>query len=228
MPSRTFIRISAAAALLTAVTTLCVHLLPELWANVSTFDDRVALRNNPIYMGRFGIVIAHCVLVLVSMAGLGAILWRRSPVLVGFGMVGYGVFALAEILRMSLAIFAMNRAWRAQYATASDEVVRAGLRTLIDGFDGVSAALFFIFSLGFTAGLVCYAIALLRSADRERRLVAFFAVWAALSSATLFDTSAGTAIFSSALWWVGPYFQPLARAYIAWWLWTASNSLTRH
>ena len=81
MPSRTYIRTAAVAALLTAVTTLCVHLLPELWAHVTTFDDRVALRNNPIYMGRFGIVIAHCVLVLVSMAGLSVILWRRAPVL---------------------------------------------------------------------------------------------------------------------------------------------------
>ncbi len=228
MPSRAFIRTAAAAALLTAVTTLCVHLLPELWAHVSTFDERVALRNDAIYMGRFGIVIVHCVLVLISMAGLGAILWRRVPVLVGFGFLGYLVFALAEILRMSLAIFALNRTWREQYATAADEAVRAGLRTLINGFDGVSAALFFVFSLGFTAGLVCYAVALLRGTSRERTLGAVLAAWAAFSSATLFDTAAGTALFSSALWWVGPYFQPRARALIAWWLWKSSATATSH
>ena len=228
MPSKTFIRTAAAAALLTAITTLCVHLLPELWAHVTTFDDRVALRNNPIYMGRFGIVIAHCVLVLISMVGLGALLWRRAPVLAGFGLLGYGVFALAEILRMSLAIFTLNRTWRAQYALASDPAARAGLRTLIEGFDGVSAALFFLFSLGFTAGLVCYAIALLRGTTRERQLGVVLAVWAFLSSLTLFDTSAGTAIFSSALWWVGPYFQPLARTYIAWWLWKSADTASGH
>jgi hypothetical protein len=228
MPSRTFVRTAAVAALLTAVTTLCVHLLPELWAHLSTFDERVALRNDPIYMGRFGIVIVHCGLVLVSMAGLGAILWHRAPVLVSFGLLGYVVFALAEILRMSLAIFALNRTWREQYATAGDEAVRAGLRTLINGFDGVSAALFFVFSLGFTAALLCYAVPLLRGMSRERRLGAVFAAWAALSSATLFDTAAGTAFFSAALWWVGPYFQPLARAYIAWWLWTSSGAASRH
>ena len=228
MPSPTFIRTAAVAALLTAVTTLCVHLLPELWAHVTTFDDRVALRNNPIYMGRFGIVIAHCVLVLVSMAGLSAILWRLAPVLAGFGLLGSGVFALAEILRMSLAIFALNRTWRAQYALASDPAVKAGLRTLIDGFDGVSAALFFVFSLGFTAGLVCYAVALLRGTNRARQLGVVMSAWAILSSATLFDTSAGTAMFSSALWWVGPYFQPLARAYIAWWLWKSAAAASGH
>jgi hypothetical protein len=228
MPSRTFLRTAAVAALLSAVTTLCVHLLPELWAHLSTFDERVALRNDPIYMGRFGIVIVHCVLVLVSMAGLGATLWRRASILVGFGLLGYLVFALAEILRMSLAIFALNRTWREQYATAADEAVRAGLRTLINGFDGVSAALFFVFSLGFTAGLVCYAAVLVRGTSRERQLGAVFATWAALSSATLADTTAGTTVFSSGLWWVGPYFQPLARAYIAWWLWTSSVSASRH
>ena len=228
MPSPTFIRTAAVAALLTAVTTLCVHLLPELWAHVTTFDDRVALRNNPIYIGRFGIVIAHCVLVLVSMAGLSAILWRRAPVLAGFGLLGYGVFALAEILRMSLAIFALNRNWRAQYALASDPAVQAGLRTLIDGFDGVSAALFFVFSLGFTAGLVCHAVALLRGTNRERQLAVVMSAWAILSSATLFDTSAGTAVFTAALWWVGPYFQPLARTYIAWWLWKSAGAASGH
>ena len=224
----TFIRIAAAAALLSAITTLCVHLLPELWAHVTTFDDRVALRNNPIYMGRFGIVIAHCVLVVVSMTALAAILWRRAPVLAGFGLLGYGVFALAEILRMSLAIFALNRTWRAQYAVATDPAVKAGIRTLIEGFDGVSAALFFVFSLGFTAGLICYAVALLRGSSRERQLGLVMGAWALLSSATLFDTSAGTAAFSSALWWVGPYFQPLARAYIAWWLWKAADTAAGH
>ena len=228
MPSSTFIRTAAAAALLTAITTLCVHMLPELWADATTFDDRVALRNNPIYMGRFGIVIAHCVLVVVSMAGLGAILWRRAPVLAAFGLIGYGVFALAEIVRMSLAIFALNRSWRAQYALASDPAVKAGLRLLIDGFDGVSAALFFIFSLGFSAGLICYAVALLRGSSRERHLGVVLAAWALLSSATLFDTSAGTAVFSSALWWVGPYFQPLARACIAWWLWKSAPAAFSH
>jgi hypothetical protein len=196
--------------------------LPELWAHVTTFDDRVALRNDPIYMARLWIVIAHCVLVLISMAGLAAILGRRAPVLAGFGLLGYGVFATAEILRMSLAIFALNRTWRAQYALAGDPAVKAGLRTLIDGFDGVSAALFFVFSLGFTAGLVCYAAALRRGTPRERQLGLVMAAWALLSCATLFDTSAGTAIFSSALWWVGPYVQPLARAYIAWWLWKSA------
>ena len=228
MPSPTFIRTAAAAALLTAVTTLCVHLLPELWAHVTTFDDRVALRNNPIYMGRFAIVIAHCALVLVSMAGLGAMLWRRAPVLAGFGLLGYSVFALAETLRMSLAIFALNRTWRAQYASASDPAVKAGLRTLIEGFDGVSAALFFVFSLGFTAGLVCYAVALLRGSNRDRQLGGVMSAWAILSSATLLDTSAGTAIFSSALWWVGPYFQPVARAFIAWWLWKSAGAASGH
>jgi hypothetical protein len=34
--------------------------------------------------------------------------------------------------------------------------------------------------------------------------------------------------FARWFWWVGPYFQPLARASIEWWLWKSSATATGH
>jgi hypothetical protein len=221
--STRFFRVAAVCALLTAVTTLCIHLLPELWAGVNTFEQRVALRTNPVYMGRFWIVILHCVLVAISMCAVGLSTISRSPLLSGFGFLGFLLFAGAELMRTSLAIFALNRAWRAQYAAEQNEAVLPMLRTVITAFDGVNAALFFVFSVGFTAGLLCYSAALLRGDRRQRRLGVLLAVWSVFSTVTLVETALATATLSGYLAWVGPGFQPAARAYIGLWLWSAGN-----
>jgi hypothetical protein len=222
MSSR-FVRFAAVCALLTAVTTVCIHLLPGLWAGVTTFEQRVALRDDPIYMGRFWIVIVHCVLVVISMCAVGLCTVGRSPMLSGFGFLGFLVFAGAELTRTSLAIFALNRTWRAQYAAEQNEAVLQMLRTVMTAFDGVNATFFFVFSFGFTAGLWCYAAALLAGERRQRRLGAVLTAWGVFSSATLVETALGTAMLSGYLAWVGPGFQPAARAYIGLWLWSAGK-----
>ena len=222
-PSAPFFRLAAASALLTVMTTLCIHLLPELWSGVTTFEQRVALRTDPIYLARLWIVIAHCVLVVISMCAVGLVAARRSPLLSGFGFLGFLVFAGAELMRTSLAIFALNRTWRAQYAVEQNESVLQMLRTVMTAFDGVNASLFFVFSLGFTTGLACYSAALLRGEPRHRRLGAVLAVWSVLSTITLVETALATAALSGYLGWVGPGFQPAARAYIGVWLWSAGN-----
>ena len=221
--SSRFFRFAAVCALLTAVTTLCIHLLPELWAGVTTVEQRVALRADAIYMGRFWIVIVHCVLVVISMCAVGLCTIGRSPLLSGFGFLGFLVFAGAEVMRTSLAIFALNRTWRAQYAAEQNEAVLQMLRTVMTAFDGVNAALFFVFSLGFTAGLWCYSAALLRGERQQRRLGALLAAWSLFSTVTLVETALATSALSGYLAWVGPGFQPAARACIGLWLWSAGN-----
>lgn len=218
-----FYKFAGVCAVLTGLTTLAIHLLPNLWAHADTFEEQLGLRFNPIYAGRLWIVIAHCLMVVVSMFALGARRWRESPALVTFGFLAFVVFSVTEILRTSLVIFALNRTWRTRYVLAADESTRELLRASIEGFAGINAALFFVFFVAFLIGLICYGLALRRSGGWERTVGILFLVWAALSVPTLIDTVLNANRFGDYFGWVGYGFQPLARFVTGGWLWRASK-----
>jgi len=221
--STKFMRVASVCALVTALTTLAIHFLPELWADADTFEEQLQLRHNSIYLLRLWIVIVHCLLVVVSMFALGVQRSPVAPVLVRFGFLGFLSFAFTEILRTSLLIFALNRTWRADYEAAANEGTRAAARATIRAFSGINESLFFIFLTGFLIGLLCYGFALLTAKGLEQKVGLLLLLWAALSVPGYVDTVRGTESLSVHFEWVGPYFQPIARALIGVWLWIASN-----
>ncbi len=211
---------------LTVLTTLCVHLLPRLWAPAETFEAQVELRSNPVYLARLWIVLAHCALVAVSMLGVGLRRLRESPGLVLPGLLAYLLFAGTEMLRTSLVLFAVNGTWRAGHAAAADEAARQAFRDQIAGFAGVNQALFMLFFLAFAAGNLLYGLALRRGRGLERVVGWTLLTWAALAIPTLADEVSGAARFAPHLGWVGPVFQPAARTLIAVWLWRDSDPVS--
>ena len=221
--STRFFRFASVCALVTALTTLAIHLLPELWANADTFEERLQLRHNSIYLVRLWIVIVHCLLVVVSMFALGVQRLAAAPVLVRFGFLGFLFFAFTEMLRTSLVIFALNRTWRAGYEAAADEATRVALRATIGAFSGINDSLFFVFMTAFMIGLLCYGFAFLSAKGLEQKVGLLLLLWAALSVPGYVDTVRGTEAISVHFEWVGPYFQPIARVLIGVWLWKASN-----
>ena len=119
--SPAFIKVASICAIVTALTTIAVHWLPDLWSSATTFESRVQLRHNAIYIGRLWIVLIHCVLVVISMAAIPCLLNGKARLIAIFGFGCYVMFAFVEILRTSLSIFAVNRAWRGGYETSSDD-----------------------------------------------------------------------------------------------------------
>jgi hypothetical protein len=220
-----FFRFGAVCAVLTALTTLVVHIVPDLWADATTFEQQVELRLNPIYMAQRWTILVHCALVILSMFVLGAAKLRNAPVMVSFGFLGYLCFGFTEILRTSISIFAVNRTWRAGYAAAADDATREQFRSLITAYAGINQALFFIFYTGFVIGLVCYGLAFLRSGGRKSPLGLLFLVWALLDLPGFIDAVAGTESLGRNFEWVGPYFLPLARLYVGVWLWKNADRL---
>lgn len=225
MSDRTFLRVAGIAAALTALTTLVVHFVPNLWSDVDTFDEQVALRLNPIYMARLWTVLLHCVLVVISMTGAALVIARRARFAAWFGLGSYVLFAVMELLRTSLVIFAVNRAWRAAYATSHDYRSRELLRGHIEQFLGIGNALFFLFLAAFTAGLLCYGFGLLGAEGLDGKMAWLFLAWGALNLPGLADTITGTTSFGASFGWVGEYFQPVARAIIAGWLLARAKSV---
>ena len=219
MPTARFVRFASVCAFATALTTLAIHLLPPLWASADTFEEQLALRHNPIYLARLWVVIVHCILVVVSMYAVGVLRARRQTNLMALGFLGFVVFAVAELLRTSLAIFALNRRWREEYATVTDDARKDALRAAIEAFPGFGSALFFVFAIAFQLALLCYGFALLGGQGMDRLLGGVFLLWVLLSLPGMFDTIVGSPGASRYFEWVGPYFQPLARALVGVWLW---------
>ena len=133
-----FFRFGAVCAVLTALTTLVVHIVPNLWADATTFEQQVELRLDPIYLAQRWTILLHCALVIISMFVLGAAKLRSAPALVSFGFLGYLCFGFTEIVRISISIFAVNRTWRAGYAAAADDATREHFRSLITAYGGIN------------------------------------------------------------------------------------------
>lgn len=220
-----FYRFGAVCAMLTALTTLVVHIVPKLWADATTFEQQVELRLDSIYLAQRWTILVHCALVILSMFALGAAKLRNAPALVSFGFLGYLCFGFTEIVRTSISIFAVNRTWRAGYAAAADDATREHFRSLITAYGGINQALFFIFYTAFLIGLVCYGLAFLRSEGGKSQLGLLFLVWSLLSVPAFVDAITGTESLAQHFEWVGPYFLPLARLYIGVWLWKNAEQL---
>jgi hypothetical protein len=223
--SAAFMRVASICAILTALTTVAVHWLPDLWSHLMTFESRVQLRHNAIYMGRFWIVLVHCVLVVISMAAIPSLLSGTSRLIALFGLGSYVVFAFIEMLRTSLSIFAVNRAWRAGYEASGDDLQKRAFRAALDSFGGVNDALFFLFFLAFTAGLFCYGFALLSKSGIDQYVGFLFLLWGLLNLPALIGTIAGNEALGAPFDWVGRDFQPAARLLIGLWLWNVSTRL---
>lgn len=218
-----FYRLAGVCALLTAATTLPIHLLsfPS-----GTFEQRIALHSNPLYLSRLGLVTVHVCLVVVSM--LGVALHRRSAFLplATLGFLRYFVFALGELLRTALTFFALNAAWRTAWATATDSTVRESMATLLAAWPGINDALFHLFLFEFVAGTACYAAILLRGSGLERATGLVFAVWALVNCEGWFAGVIPGAVELPAF--VSATLQPLGRVLVGIWLWRAASEPSPH
>jgi hypothetical protein len=219
----TLFRAAAVCGALSALTTLGVHLLPSLYAGADTFEKQLLLRENPIYLGRLWIVVLHCLLVVVAMFGVGVRLLPRAPALAVLGFLSFVVFGLTELLRTSLGIFALNRAWRGGYAAATDDTTRAYFRAQIAGFGGWNDGLFLLFALAFFLGTLLYGLALRRGQGLEKTVGIVLLVWSIFGGHAVLEEASGFGPLAPYLGWVGPGFQPLARLLTAVWLWRTAG-----
>ena len=208
-------RVAAGCACVSAITTLPIHLLdfPS-----GTFEERLALRNNHLYLARFAIVAVHVCLVVVSMFGVFLARRRTAPALTTLGFLGYVFFASVELMRQSFAFFAVNRSWREAYAApGATESTRATMSALLDAWPGINDALFHGFIFGFTVGTACYAAVLLRGNSYERAVGWVFAGWSLMNAVGFLSGIVPKVPELPAF--LPVTVQPLGRVLIGVWLW---------
>lgn len=221
--SKGFFRFAAVCALVTALTTIVVHAVPNLFSEYDTFMKRVDLRNNWLYITRFWLVLLHCALVVVSMYAVGLRRLRAAPVLVPLGFLSFVVFANTEWLRTTLAIYGLNRTWRSAYAAAPEESAKQFTEGFINAFAGFNDAFFFIFFTCFLIGCACYGFAYISAPGSERKIGWLFLLWAAISVPAWIDEVLLTNLAPYTAW--GWYFQCIARVIIGIWLWKTARPL---
>lgn len=223
--SRSALKASAVAAVLSAVTTFLLWLLPRMYDSPAGFEQSVALRENAYYLARLWVNFVHIFLALTAYGAAAWLLWRRSPALAGFGFLWFLLWGFVELIGVTTNLFAVNRLWRAQYAASTPEV-QEQLRALLLGFEGVWDALFFLLLVGFLLGTTFYGVAALRGAGLERWVGYLFLLAAPLTVGIMIGGYTSLRVFDGFVAWVYPVLQPVSRALLGVWLWSEAQRLT--
>ncbi len=208
---------AAVAAFVSALTTLGVHLITF---HADTPEARMALANNSLYNFRLGLVIFHCLCVIVSMYGFAAKKFKDAPGWFGLGLLAFVVFGLTEITRMFAALCYLN-GLRRRYLAATEEAVRTHVQQSLDNWALASTTMFTLFIFAFAVGNLCYGAGLLGSARSrfDRTLAWLLLVWAGLTGLNFASQFFPMGWVEPFMEWVSPTFQPFVRTVIGLWLW---------
>ena len=216
-----FLRVAAIACFATVITTIGIHAIFNF--DVTTFEERVSLFRNRLYLLNRWWVIVHCLLVLIAMWGVFVARRLRASGWVGLGLTFFSVFAFTEIFRQILVLFYLN-GLRARYLAATDDGLRVFLTHSMDQFGLISLSLFGLFILSFALGNLCYGIALVPEEGFDRILGVLLLVWA-FGTLTAFGNAFWEAPgLERAVSVFNLWFQPAMRFLIALWLWRAATS----
>ena len=217
--SRSFFRAAGLCSVLSAVTTLLLIFLPQLYEVPGTVEEQVTLHANSFYMARLWVYFAHPFLVLTAAWGVAAKKLDTAAGAASTGFLFFMVWGFTEALQQALSLVALNFTWRAGYAESTDEALRTMLQTQITGFAGLWDALFFLLLVGFMLGNLLYGIALWKGTGLEKVLSWLFFLIAAFTLINLISNYGGPALLSGALGWLYPVIQQVARVLIGLWLW---------
>jgi hypothetical protein len=217
-----FYRTVAVCSILSAVTTLGLIFLPELYQPAEGFEGRMRRVDDPAYALRSWVYLVHPFLTFAAALGVGLRIRALRPVAAIIGIAGFALWASNEALQQTMTLFAFD-AWRAAYF-AADEATRAIIRANTAMYDGLWDAFYFLLLIGFSIGNFSLGLGLARAGRGVTRLVGFFLLAAVAITVPI--------ITGELRWWTlpeplaswsYPAIQPLGRTLIGLWLWTAAH-----
>lgn len=217
-----FIRFASICCFLTVVTTLGIHLFfPDPPAG---FEERILLFRDKTYLLNRWWVIAHCLLVIVSMWGFTMLQMKKAAGLAGLGFLFFAVFAIAEITRQMFVFFYINEL-RQQYLFAADPAIKEGIKITLSNAGLLTAPLFGVFILMFGLGNLCYGLSLSWDQRFSKILSVLLIIWSIGSFVALGNDFWKIPAIDQFIEKYNFTFQPFMRAFIGLWLWKKSNAL---
>ena len=217
-----FIKFASICCFLTVATTLGIHLFfPDPPAS---FEERILLFQNQAYIINRWWVIAHCLLVIISMWGFGLLQVKESPGFSVLGFLFFSVFAIAEITRQMFVLFYINEL-RQQYLAVSDPAIRDALKVTISNAGLLTAPLFGVFIFTFGLGNLCYGLSLSGESGFNKLLSVMLIAWSIASFLTLGNSFWKQPAVDSFMEKFSFTYQPFMRAIIGFWLWKKSEQI---
>jgi len=220
-----FYRSVAACSILSAVTTLGLIFLPELYQPAEGFEGRMRRVDDPAYELRSWVYLVHPFITFAAALGVGLRIRALRPVAAIIGIAGFALWASNEAIQQTMTLFAFDT-WRAAYF-AADEATRAIIRTNAAMYDGLWDAFYFLLLIGFSIGNFSLGVGLARAGRGVTRLVGFFFLAAvALTFTNIASELQWGTLPEPLAGWLYPAIQPLGRTLIGLWLWTAAYEKT--
>ena len=219
-----FYRSAAMASFASAVTTLCLIFLPDLYMPADGFAGRMQRVTDPVYQLRAWIYLIHPFLVFTAMWGIAAACRCAAPGLALAGILAMGLWAATEAGQQTLTLFAFDD-WRRAWL-AGDATVRATMELRAALYDGLWDAAYGLLLIGFLIGHCLFAVTLFRRGDTLSRVVSLFLTLAALLTlAILIVEVGGPNLLAPFGRWAYPAIQPLGRILIGMWLWRVAQQV---
>jgi hypothetical protein len=216
-----FLRFASVCCFITVITTLGIHLY--FTDPPASFEQRILLFRNKTYLINRWWVIAHCLLVIVSMWGFALIQIKKAPGFIGIGFVFFVVFSIAEITRQMYVLFYLNEL-KEQYSLVTDPVLKGGLKQTITTAGLLAAPLFGIFIFTFGLGNLCYGISLFNEKGFDKILSVLLMLWAAGNFLALGNSFWQLSTLNAFIEKYSFTYQPLMRALLALWIWKKSGA----
>lgn len=212
-----FLRVAAIGSVLSAVTTLLLIFLPELFTSAQGFEARMARVHETAYRLRAWVYLVHPFIVLTAAAGIAYAIRQRAPALAIAGILGFTWWAFTEASQQTLTLFAFDR-WRLAW-DAADEATRAAIRVNAAMYDGIWDGMYMLLLIAFAIGNACFGAVLVRQHGLSR-VVGGFLLAACLLTVVLFVNELGMPLLPEpVMHWSYPAIQPLGRLLIGLWLW---------
>ncbi len=214
-----FYRLAAICSFASAITTLGLISLPELFAPGEDFAARMSRVNDPVYRLYSWVYFVHPFLVVAAALGVAMRLRGDATSLVIPGLLAFALWGATEAGQQALTLFAFNP-WRTAWL-AGDPAVVGTMELRAAVYDGVWNAMYFLLVVGFLIANLLYALALLRGRGLSRVVGVFYAAAAALTLHIIIVEVGGAQLLPESLnVWLYPLIQPLGRALTGVWLWT--------
>lgn len=218
-----FLRFAAVCSAVSALTTFLLWLLPRFSPDATSFETTLDLARNFPYMARWWVNFAHIFFALTAYLGAALVLRYRSVGWAVWGFLQFAIWGVTELLGVTVAIWAVNRGWRTEFA-AADQTRQAVLRVLLEGWPDVWNGMFFLLLIAFLFGSLSMGTLAFRGSGLERATGVLLLLSVPLSVLIILAEYFSVSIAGSLESVIYPILQPVSRFTMAVWLWRSTSA----
>ncbi|MEM1340012.1 MAG: hypothetical protein AAGF96_19795 [Bacteroidota bacterium] len=207
---RLVMQLCGIAAMVTALTTFLLWLLPKFYPAFEQYATAPELHDNIFYISRQWVNLFHIPLAIAGYFGLAYTLREREPAKVCLGMLWFLIWGIVEMMGVSGIIFAVNRNWRAKFQRA-DTIGKEMLQSSISEYFAIWDGMFFVLLISFLLGTTFFGWATWKGNGLERWLSYFFWMAVPLTLLIIFSRYFGINWAGGIVGIIYPILQPISR-----------------